>query len=144
MQEYIAALAVLADPNASDDEKAAALDKLTAYFNAQLDAEESTETETASESGETETEKTSAAGDEKEEAAKEMTSALAAANESIKTLTERLTKVEKASAVGTRQRASKPTILQRTPAKPAPSAHETVAIEMIDRAAKNTIRMTGK
>ncbi|MDB4946225.1 MAG: hypothetical protein JWP97_5759 [Labilithrix sp.] len=150
MKELIAALAVLADPNASPDDKAAALDKLSAYFNAQLDADEADTADDAEAASEAASEaadegekpaKTSEAGDDKdEETSKEMTSALA----TIATLASRLDKIEKASAVGNRQRATSRVTLPRVPAKPAMSAQQTVTIDMIDRAAKNTIRMTGK
>lgn len=125
-KELIAALAVLADANASDEDKAAALDKLSAYFQSLLDAQGSDTTEGTSETGDEKDkdedegkEKTSEAGDEKEEPAKEMSSALTSALATVKALTDRVAKLEKASAVGGAPRAAKPTVIPRKePATP--------------------------
>lgn len=139
-KELIAALGVIADPNASDEEKAAALDKLSAYFNSLLDSSEteqtpetSTETETTSETGEGEGD---GEGDDKDKPSKEMASALA----QIKTLTERLAKMEKASALGRAPRAAAPTILPRT----EPPAPKDPVVSMIETAERNTIRNLSK
>lgn len=144
MKDQIAALAVLADPNASPDDKAAALKTLSAYFDAQLDAEESAPAaapESTSETkcdGESPPEKTSEGCDDPE-TSPEMTSALA----TIAALTDRVSKLEKASAVGLRPRAAKSLPILR--AMPAPiDPHAAVAISMIEKAGANTIRMLGK
>lgn len=146
MKDQIAALAVLADPNASPDDKAAALKTLSAYFDAQLDAEESAPApapESTSETkgdGESPPEKTSEGGDDtKDDPSPEMTSALA----TIAALTDRVSKLEKASAAGIRPRASKSLPIPRT--QPAPiDPHAAVTISMIEKAGANTIRMLGK
>jgi len=147
VKDLIAALGVLANPNASDEEKAAALDKLSAYFNSLLDGA-STETEGASETADdkSDKEKTSETGDEKsdDEEKKEMSSALAAANETIQTLTDRVAKLEKASAIGTRPRASRPTVIQREQTAAPMDPQSAVTISMIEKAAENTKRMLGK
>lgn len=144
MKELIDALAVLAG-TPSDEEKAAALDKLSAYFNAQLDssAEEKAEGEATSEAAaeeskdEEKTEKASASEDEKkEDPSKEMASALA----QIATLTERVAKFEKASAVGSAPRAKAPTVIPRT----EPAAAPDHVISMIEAAARNTLRNLSK
>lgn len=144
-KELIDALAVLAGCSPSDEEKAAALDKLSAYFNSLLDssAEETAEGEATSEAAaeeskdEESTEKASAAeGEEKAETSKEMSSALA----QIASLTERVAKFEKASAVGAAPRATKPTVLQRTEPASAPDH----VVSMIEAAARNTLRNLSK
>lgn len=147
MKEQIAALAVLADPNASPDDKAAALKTLSAYFDAQLDAEESAPppapegtSETKDDGENPPTEKTSEGGeDPKDEQSAEMTSALA----TIDALTARVAKLEKASAVGLRPRASKSLPIPRVLTAPI-NPHDAVAISMIEKAGANTIRMLGK
>lgn len=141
MKDLIAALAVLASATSSDDEKAAALEKLTAYFNSQLDAEEA-KPEAASELADGEKPEGDSGSTEDEEK-KEMSSALAAANEQIKALGERMGKLEKASAIGLRPRATKVAVVQRE-AAPAMDPHAAVTISQIEKAAANTIRMLGK
>lgn len=146
-KELIAALGVLADPNASDEDKAAALDKLSAHFNSLLDgAEGAAETEGASEAteepkkGEAETkEKSSEVGEPKKDEP-EKDSALASAMATIATLTSRMSKLEKASAVGAAPRASKPTIIARVEPTP-PKDHVT---SMIEAAERNTLRNLSK
>jgi hypothetical protein len=138
-KDLIAALAVLADPNASDEDKAAALDKLSGYFNSLLDSQEATSTEGASETS-AETESTSEAGEDEEKSKTEAASALASALAQVKTLTERLSKLEKASAVGNAPRAKAPTVLPRE----APAAHKDHVVSMIEAAERNTIRNLSK
>lgn len=146
-KELIAALGVIADPNASDEDKAAALDKLTAFFNSMLDKQsEQTATEGTSEAteSETKTEATSEAGEgdgedkskSKDEPSKEMASALA----TIKALNERMAKLEKASAIGNAPRAKAPTVIPRKEA-PAPKDH---IVSMIEAAERNTLRNLSK
>lgn len=149
LKELITALGVLADPNASSEDKAAALDKLTAYFDAQLSAQETQSAEAASSCSEAEaasattesqsTEAASAAGDE-EDKSKEMASALSSALEQIKALTSRIAKMEKASTVGSAPRAKVPTVIPR---KEAPVQKDHV-ISMIEAAERNTIRNLSK
>lgn len=116
-KELIAALAVLADPNASDEDKAAALDKLSAYFQSLLDAQGSETTEGTSETTDDkekpETEVTSETTEE-DEPEKEMSSSLTSALETVKALAARVAKLEKASAVGAAPRAKSPTVIART------------------------------
>ena len=133
IKELISALGVIADPNASEDDKAAALDKLTAYFNAKLNESESepaeTETESASESSDD--------GAEEDERSKEMASALA----QIQALKDRMAKLEKASAVGSAQRSATREVVARTEqASPDPDP----VLEMINAAAANTRRNASK
>lgn len=126
-KELIAALAVLADPNASDEDKAAALDKLSAYFQSLLDAQGSETTEGTSETGDEKDkddegkEKTSETGDDdKEKSEKETSSVLISALATVKALTDRVAKLEKASAVGAAPRAAKPTVIPRKEPAPPP------------------------
>lgn len=144
-KDLITALGVLADPNASDEDKAAALDKLSAYFNSLLDTQaEQTSTDdttAATSAAATETETTSATdADADKDKSKEMASALASAVDQIKALTERMAKMEKASAIGTAPRAKAPTVIARKEA-PAPKDH---VVSMIEAAERNTLRNMGK
>lgn len=141
MKDLIAALAVLANSGSSEEEKAAALEKLTAYFNSQLEAEEKAAASKNSESGDDEKkdgEQDSESGDDekKDEPSKEMASALA----TIKTLTDRVAKLEKASAAGNAPRATKPTVIPRT----EPAAPKDPVVSMIETAERNTIRNLSK
>lgn len=147
-KELIAALGTLADPNASDEDKAAALEKLAAHFNAMLDEQESQETPTTETDGEDkpkdEPSKEMASEDvedkPKEEPSKEMASTLASALEQIAALKDRISKMEKASALGRAARASKPTVLPRKE-PPAPKDH---VVSMIEAAERNTLRNLSK
>ena len=146
-KELIAALGVLADPNASDEDKAAALDKLSAYFNSLLDtqAEETAEPEQTAEAKsdpEQKTEATSEAGaaEKKDEPSKEMSSQLASALEQIKALTSRVAKMEKASAIGSAPRAKTQTVIPRKE-QPAPKDY---VVSMIEAAERNTLRNLSK
>jgi hypothetical protein len=143
VKDLIAALGVLADPNASPEDKAAALDKLSAYFNSLLDSQESAGGEQAAEPPAEEPARTSEAGEE-DKPSSEMASALVAAQEQIKKLTDRVAGIEKASAVGSAQRSAKPTIIARVEAPAPVDPHSAVTIAMIDRAAKTTIGTLGK
>ena len=140
MKEQIAALGVLVDPNASPDDKAAAAETLAAYLNAQLDAEQA-KAEGASEAG-TDVEKPEGdsgaeQGDEKkDEPSKEMTSAIA----TIRALTERVGKLEKASALGNAKRSGPTAPIPRV----APVAQEDPTLLMIKEAAANTRRNASK
>lgn len=145
-KELIAALAVLADPNASDEDKAAALDKLSAYFQSLLDAQGSDTTEGTSETGDdkpddkdADKEKTSEAGDDKDKPAKEMSSALTSALETVKALTDRVAKLEKASAAGSAPRAAKPTVIKRS----EPVTPTDPVARMIDDAVATSRRNAG-
>lgn len=143
MKDLIDALGVLANPNATDEEKAAALAKLSAHFNAQLDAQEAQVAEAASttpESVATTVEAASEASSDEDDKTKEMASSLASAHEQIKDLTDRLAKMEKASALGNAPRASKPTVIPRKEA-PAPKDH---VVSMIEAAERNTVRNLSK
>ena len=143
MKDLIDALGVLVNPNASDEDKAAALDKLTAYFNSQLESQE-TQAATESAPDESKPDVASEAGDadgkDKDDKSKEMSSALSGALEQIKALSERMTKMEKASAVGSAPRAAKPTVIPR---KDPPAAKDYV-VSMIEAAERNTIRNLSK
>jgi hypothetical protein len=132
----VAILAVLAGPNASDEDKAGALDKLSAYFNSLLDSPAEEATEATSEAvEETKEEKTSAAEEDKGPS-KEMASALA----QIAALQERVAKFEKASAIGSVPRAKAPTVLPRTD----PAATQDHVTSMIEAAGRNTLRNLSK
>ena len=148
-KELIAALATLVDASASDEAKAAALDKLSAYFNSLLDAQQAQEKETqASESSESSEEKSntsegepttsseSGGSEEEKEPSKELASALA----TIKSLTERVAKLEKASSIGLAKRASRPTVIPRVD----PPAPKDATIMAIEAAARNTLRNLSK
>lgn len=142
-KELIAALGTFADPNASDEDKAAALEKLTAHFNALLDAHEEAEKVAAEEAAKADADaaqKASEAGDDedksKDDPSKEMASAIAKIDE----LTKRLAKVEKASAIGNAPRAKSPTVLPRKE-PPAPKDH---VVSMIEAAERNTLRNLSK
>src|SRR4051812_22078202 len=128
-KELIAALGVLADPNASDEDKAAALDKLSAYFNSLLDSAGTETPATASEAGDEsgkEKESASEIGEKDEERSKEMASALA----QIKALTDRIAKMEKASALGSAPRQKAPTVIPRV----EPPAQKDNVVSMIEAA----------
>jgi hypothetical protein len=133
-KELIAALGVFADPNASDEDKAAALDKLTSYFNSLLD---DAEAEPAAEPAAEAASEAAAEDDKKkDEPATEMASALA----QIKALTSRLAKVEKASAVGLAPRRAAPTVLPRV----EPVVQKDHIVSMIEAAERNTLRNLSK
>lgn len=135
-KELIAALGVYADPNASDDDKAAALEKLTTFFNSLLDKQaEQAEAEAAPDTAAV-TAAASEAGESEDEPSKEMASALA----QIRTLTERVAKMEKASAVGNAPRAKAPTVLPRS--EPVPPKDHVVSL--IEAAERNTLRNLSK
>jgi hypothetical protein len=144
-KELIAALGVFADPNASDEDKAAALDKLTSYFNSLLDdaeaepaAEPAAEaaSEAAAEDDKKKDEPAKEAASASAEPSKEMASALA----QIKALTSRLAKVEKASAVGLAPRRAAPTVLPRV----EPVVQKDHIVSMIEAAERNTLRNLSK
>lgn len=134
-KEQIAALGVLTDPNASDEDKAAALDALTAHLNSLLSSSEESSSENE-EGAPAEGDKPEQDSDsEDEEPSKEMASALAKLAE----LTERITKIEKASAAGRAPRAAKPTVIPRVePVRPDP------VTQMIDNAVAASRRNAGK
>lgn len=144
-KELIAALGVYADPNASDEDKAAALEKLTAFFNSLLDqqaqdagagadAVDASVVDAASAVTAVPPEAASQAGDG--EPSKEMASALA----QIQTLTERVAKMEKASAVGNAPRAARPTVLPRV----EPPVQKDHVVSIIEAAERNTLRNLSK
>lgn len=134
-KELIEALGVLVDPNASDEDKAAALEKLSAHFNSLLDSATEETTDEAESTSEAASE-TSETDKPKDEPSKEMASALA----TIKTLNERLAKLEKASAIGAAPRAAKPTVLPRKAEVPVTDP----TLQMINAAAANTRRNASK
>lgn len=139
IKELIAALAVLADPNASDEDKAAALDKLSAYFSAELEKQEgaceATETESASEA---------CSDDEEGEEQTEQSAVLASALATIKELSDRMAKLEKASAVGSANRAKAPTVIERTQSGKGDKPVKDPVITMIETASANTLRNLSK
>lgn len=153
IKKAIAALGVLVDPNASDEDKAAAADQLTAFFNEMLDAqveEENAEAEreAAAEAARAEEEKAAAdraeeekaaaekAADEAAESKKELDSAIA----QIKALTERVAQMEKASSVGNAPRAKVPTVIPRTD----PAMPKDFVIQAIEVAERNTLKNMSK
>lgn len=135
-KELIAALGTLADPNASDEDKAAALDKLSAYFNSLLDSQETTEQTSDTSEETTETTSETGGGEDDDKPSKEMASALA----TIKALTDRVAKLEKASAVGNATRSTKPTIIPRE----VPTEPTDPVLKMIKAAGENTRRNASK
>lgn len=137
-KELIAALGVYADPNASDEDKAAALEKLTAFFNSLLDQQAQAEADqvAASEAAEKEAAAKASAAGQEEEKSKEMASALAR----IQSLTDRVAKMEKASAVGGAPRAPAPTVLPRV----EPVVPKDHVVSLIEAAERNTLRNLSK
>lgn len=147
-QDLIAALGVIADPNASAEDKAEALNKLSTYFSSLLDSQEApaepaappaepaAPTEQASANTPYPTEQASEAAPSNEETSKEMASALA----TIKALADRVSKLEKASAVGGAPRAQKPTVIPRV----EPPAQKDHVVSMIEAAGRNTLRNVSK
>lgn len=137
-KELIAALGVYADPNASDEDKAAALEKLTAYFNSLLDQQAQAEADkvAASEAAEKEAAAKASEAGKEDEKSKEMASALA----QIRTLTDRVAKMEKASAVGSAPRVPAPTVLPRV----EPVVQKDHVVSLIEAAERNTLRNLSK
>jgi hypothetical protein len=140
-KELIAALGVYADPNASDEDKAAALEKLTAFFTSLLDqeAQEATAADPAADveaASETPSADPPEMASETSEPSKEMASALA----QIQDLTARIAKMEKASSVGSAPRATKSTVLPRV----APVAPKDHIVSIIEAAERNTLRNLSK
>lgn len=148
--QLIAALGVLADPNASDEDKAAALDTLSAYFNSLLDSQAApaaaaaaapaAEPASASAAAASDPPEAASAAGDGEDKAKEMASALSTAVEMVKTLTARVSKMEKASAVGLAPRRAAPTVLPRV----EPVVQKDHIVSMIEAAERNTLRNLSK
>lgn len=143
-KELITALGVYADPNASDEDKAAALEKLTSFFSSLLDQEAQeapadapvAAVEAASEMPAADPPEAASEAGAEDPAKKEMASALA----QIQALTARIAKMEKASAVGGAVRAPKSTVLPRV----AAAASKDPVVSIIEAAERNTLRNLSK